>query len=45
MTYNELYAQYLKGEITPEQWNKEVQKFFDELLELNKNVLVRLKNV
>jgi hypothetical protein len=42
--YNEMFAKFSKGEMTEKQWQYFCFEILGEVLEENKDVLIRLKN-
>jgi hypothetical protein len=42
--YYKKYNQFLSGELTEQEWNEYCHAVLEELLEENKDVLIRLKN-
>lgn len=42
--YNEVRQQFMNGEITVEQWQEFCFEVLCEIMEENKDVLIRLKN-
>lgn len=42
--YNKMYDDFVSGKITAEVWYQFVYTILDELLEENKDVLIRLKD-
>ena len=44
MTYNEMFAKFNVGKITEQEWKAFCLKVLCEVMEENKDVLIRLKN-